>query len=122
MIKMKRAYEPAQKKDGYRVLIDRLWPRGIKKAKLIHDEWAKELAPSTELRQNFGHELSEWKKFRSLYKKELRHKEPSQKISLLVKLARHKTVTLVYSSRDEEHNDAVVLKEVLERMLNKIAG
>lgn len=120
MIKMKRAYEPAQKGDGYRVLIDRLWPRGIKKEKLVHNEWAKELAPSTELRESFGHEVSKWKKFRTQYKKELRTKEASEKISLLAKRARHKTVTLVYSARDEEHNDAVVLKEVLERIVKKL--
>ncbi|MGZ3788184.1 MAG: DUF488 domain-containing protein [Bacteriovorax sp.] len=120
MIKMKRAYEPAQKDDGYRVLIDRLWPRGIKKEKLVHDEWAKELAPSTELRQSFGHEESKWKEFRAQYKRELRHKEASEKISSLARRARRKTVTLVYSARDEEHNDAVVLKEVLERMVKKL--
>lgn len=120
MIKMKRAYEPAQKGDGYRVLIDRLWPRGIKKEKLVHNEWAKELAPSTELRESFGHEISKWKMFRTQYKKELRTKEASEKISLLAKRARRHTVTLVYSARDEEHNDAVVLKEVLERIVKKL--
>lgn len=120
MIKMKRAYEPAQKGDGYRVLVDRLWPRGIKKEKLIYNEWAKELAPSTELRQSFGHEESKWKMFRTQYKKELRTKEASEKISLLAQRALNKTVTLVYSARDEEHNDAVVLKEVLEGIVKKL--
>ena len=115
MIKTKRAYEPASHDDGYRVLIDRLWPRGIKKSDLALDEWAKELAPSAELRKGFGHDPARWKDFRTKYRKELRASAARAKIESLVKRAQSSTLTLVYGARDEEHNDAVVLKELLER-------
>jgi uncharacterized protein YeaO (DUF488 family) len=115
MIKMKRAYEPAERGDGYRVLIDRLWPRGIKKADLVLDEWAKELAPSSELRKRFGHDPNKWREFRTQYQMELRASEARAKIDELVKRAHRSNVTLIYSARDEEHNDAVVLRDVLER-------
>lgn len=114
MIKIKRAYEPADKEDGYRVLIDRLWPRGIKKSDLVLDEWAKGLAPSAELRKSFGHAPARWKAFRTRYRMELRAPAARQQIGDLAKLARRMTVTLVYSARDQEHNDAVVLKDILE--------
>jgi len=112
---MKRAYEVAEDNDGYRVLIDRLWPRGIKKSDFVLDEWAKELAPSSELRKSFGHDPSKWKEFRTRYQMELRAPEAREKIGDLVKRARRSNVTLVYSARDEDHNDAVVLKDVIER-------
>lgn len=115
MIKMKRAYESAKKTDGHRVLIDRLWPRGITKSKLILDEWAKELAPSTELRKAFGHDPSRWENFRKQYQMELRAPEARRKIESLSARAKRSSVTLVYSARDEEHNDAVVLKNMIER-------
>lgn len=115
MVRIKRAYEPAAESDGYRVLIDRLWPRGVKKTKLHLDEWAKELAPSSELRKRFGHDPSRWKEFRAKYQAELRAKSVREKIEHLAGLARKSTVTLVYSARDEQHNDAVVLKSILER-------
>jgi uncharacterized protein YeaO (DUF488 family) len=117
MIQIKRSYEPKDKKDGYRVLIDRLWPRGIKKSELPLDEWAKELAPSSELRQAFAHEAGNWREFQSKYRKELRAKAPREKIEALARRARRGTVTLVYSAKDEEHNNAVVLRQVLERKL-----
>jgi uncharacterized protein YeaO (DUF488 family) len=119
MIKMKRAYEPAARGDGYRVLIDRLWPRGIKKSDLILDEWAKELAPSADLRKQFGHDPGRWKGFRARYRLELRAKASRDKIEALARRARKSTVTLVYSARDEEHNDAVVLKGILDRAIEK---
>jgi uncharacterized protein YeaO (DUF488 family) len=115
MIKLKRAYEPAGKGDGYRVLIDRIWPRGVKKTDLPLDEWAKELAPSTELRKSFGHDPDNWPEFREKYQQELRSPAARQKMDELAGLARRSTLTLVYSARDEEHNNAVVLKRVLER-------
>jgi uncharacterized protein YeaO (DUF488 family) len=119
MIKMKRAYASADKEDGYRVLIDRLWPRGIKKSKLVLDEWAKELAPSTELRKIFGHDPAHWKEFRARYQLELRVKAAREKIETLVKRAHRAAVTLIYAARDEDFNDAVVLKHVIERAIKR---
>lgn len=119
MVKLKRAYEPASKSDGYRVLIDRLWPRGIKKADLILNEWTKELAPSTELRKSFGHDPAKWIEFRARYQLELRSRPSREKLESLAKRARQGSVTLVYSARDEEHNDAVVLKNILDRIIGK---
>lgn len=115
MIKIKRAYEPARKEDGYRVLVDRLWPRGIKKSRLPYDEWAKELAPTPELRKSFGHDPAKWKGFRAQYQLELRTPSAKKQIEALAKRARRSTVTLIYAARDEEHNHALVLKDVVDR-------
>lgn len=117
MIKIKRAYEAAEKKDGYRVLVDRLWPRGIKKEELSYDEWAKELAPSTELRKFFSHNKENWKDFISRFKKELRSKEAKDKIKEIALKAKKRNVTLIFSAKDEDCNNAVVLKEVIEKMM-----
>jgi uncharacterized protein YeaO (DUF488 family) len=114
-IRLKRAYEPASPSDGYRVLIDRLWPRGLSKQQAKLDEWEKELPPSTELRTWFGHEPSRFPEFRRRYISELRYKR--QRLSELRRRARKGTLTLVYSAHDTEHNDAVVLAEVLRRGL-----
>lgn len=119
MIQIKRAYEPFQKQDGYRVLIDRLWPRGVKKSDLILDAWEKDLAPSTELRQSFGHDPSKWVSFRKQYKSELRQAQNRQKIQGLAERGGKGMVTLIYSAKDTEHNDAVVLKSLLDRELKK---
>jgi len=116
-VRLKRAYEPATSSDGYRVLIDRLWPRGVSREHAHLDEWDRELAPSTELRQWFGHEPSRFEEFRRRYQDELRHKR--SRIAELRARARKGTLTLVYSARDAEHNDAVVLGEVLRRGLPK---
>ena len=114
-IAVKRVYEPAAKADGYRVLIDRLWPRGLKKEAVSLDQWAKELAPSTALRQWFGHDPARWDGFRHRYASELdavaEHWRP-----LAEHAAKH-PVTLLYGARDEEHNNAVVLKSYLENWL-----
>lgn len=110
-IKLKRAYERPARGDGRRILIDRLWPRGIKKANAAIDEWIKELAPSTALRKWFGHDPVRWKKFRSRYAAEV-HKHPEQ-LRRLRSLARQKPITLVYSAHDELHNDAVALRDFL---------
>jgi len=107
------------KKDGYRVLVDRLWPRGIKKEDLPFDEWLKDLAPSTELRKEFGHDHKHWKSFISAYKKELRAEKSRALIEKLAKEGSKKTVTLLYGAHDEEHNNAVVLKQVLEKEIEK---
>jgi uncharacterized protein YeaO (DUF488 family) len=116
-VRLKRAYEPAAPSDGYRVLIDRLWPRGVSRGRADLDEWGRELAPSAELRRWFGHEPRRFEEFRRRYQEELRHQRP--RITELRRRARSGTVTLVYSARDAEHNDAVVLAEVLRRGLPK---
>jgi uncharacterized protein YeaO (DUF488 family) len=110
-IRLKRAYEPASPSDGYRVLVDRLWPRGISKERARLDEWEKELPPSQELREWFGHEPSRFAEFRRRYITELRSARP--RLTELRRRASDGTLTLIYSARDTEHNDAVVLAEVL---------
>ena len=110
-IRLKRAYERPEPNDGTRILIDRLWPRGIKKTDAAIDRWLKEVAPSAELRRWFGHRPERWPEFRRRYRAELRrHPEIVEEIR---KTARAGPVTLVYAARDEAHNDAVVLKELL---------
>jgi uncharacterized protein YeaO (DUF488 family) len=110
-IYLKRAYESARRSDGYRVLIDRLWPRGVTKEGARLDEWARELGPSTALRRWFGHDPAKFAEFCRRYRRELAGQE--EKLSELRGRARRGTVTLVYSARDTEHNDAVVLADVL---------
>ena len=112
-VRLKRAYEPAARSDGYRVLIDRLWPRGVSKEQARLDEWANELAPSSELRRWFGHDPARFEAFRRRYRDELVAQEP--KLRELRRRAREGTLTLVYGARDSEHNDAVVLGELLRR-------
>ena len=110
-IRLKRAYEAASADDGVRILIDRLWPRGVTKQAAALDRWMKEIAPSSELREWFGHDPARWQEFRGRYTKELRcHKHILTELRLI---ARRRPLTLVYSARDEEHNDAVVLRKVL---------
>lgn len=110
-LKLKRAYEPAAPSDGIRILVDRLWPRGVSKAEAHLDEWLKEVAPSTELRKWFGHDPARWTEFQHRYRTELA--QHSDALDHIRNLARTHTVTLVFSARDEVHNDAVVLHEVL---------
>ena len=110
-VRLKRAYEPPAPSDGYRVLIDRLWPRGVKRESAHLDEWANELAPSAPLRRWFGHDPARFAEFRQRYIHELSAQE--DKLQALRRRAREKTVTLVYGARDTEHNDAVVLAELL---------
>jgi uncharacterized protein YeaO (DUF488 family) len=114
---LKRAYEPATPADGYRVLIDRLWPRGLSRERAKLDDWDRKLAPSTSLRQWFRHEPDRFDDFRRRYIEELRDQRP--RLTGLRRRAREGTVTLVYSAHDVEHNDAVVLAEVLRRGLPK---
>jgi uncharacterized protein YeaO (DUF488 family) len=116
-IRLKRAYEPAVPSDGYRVLIDRLWPRGLSREHAKLDEWDRDLAPSAQLRRWFGHEPSRFDDFRRRYIEELRDQRP--RLAALRRRAREGTLTLVYSAHDAEHNDAVVLAEVLRRGLPK---
>jgi uncharacterized protein YeaO (DUF488 family) len=110
-IRLKRAYEPASPSDGYRVLIDRLWPRGLSKKRARLDEWEKTLAPSSELRAWFGHDPARFREFRRRYRRELRTQE--RRLQDLRREARLRPLTLVYAARDTEHNDAVVLAEIL---------
>src|SRR4051812_23619888 len=110
-VRLKRAYDPAKPTDGYRVLIDRLWPRGISRAKADLDAWEKELSPTAELRQWFGHEPRRFEEFRRRYIEELRDQRP--RLTALRRRARTGTLTLVYSAHDTEHNDAVVIAGVL---------
>ncbi|HWJ38977.1 MAG TPA: DUF488 domain-containing protein [Sphingomicrobium sp.] len=108
---LKRAYDVPDSGDGRRILVDRLWPRGVSKAEAHIDEWLKDLAPSTELRKWFGHDPGKWDEFRRRYAKEI-HGQP-ELLAHLRDLARERPVTLVYSARDEVHNDAIVLRDVV---------
>lgn len=111
MIKLKRAYEKWAKDDGSRILVDRLWPRGVLKEKAHLDLWLKDIAPSTELRKWFGHDPKKWEGFREKYKQEL--KEKKELINQLKTLEKkHKILTLVYGAKDTEHNEAAVLVEL----------
>jgi uncharacterized protein YeaO (DUF488 family) len=112
-IKLKRAYEEPDPTDGTRILVDRLWPRGLTKAKAAIDLWLKELAPTAELRKWFAHDPKKWKGFRGRYQTELKS-HPDQ-LLLIKRKAKEGVVTLIYGARDQQHNEAVVLKEVLER-------
>jgi uncharacterized protein YeaO (DUF488 family) len=112
MLKLKRAYEPGTRSDGTRILVERLWPRGLSKATLRVDAWLKDVGPSTELRQWFSHDPDKWPRFRTRYFRELDSRPEAWRP--IVTAARRGTVTLVYSSRDTEHNNAVALKDYLQ--------
>lgn len=111
MIKLKRVYEKPDKTDGKRILVDRLWPRGISKENIKLDEWMKEIAPSDELRKWFHHEEKNWKEFKKKYLKELENKKDL--IAHIKSLSEKNTVTLLYSAKDEGQNQAVILKDLL---------
>ncbi len=112
MFKTKRAYETPEPADGFRVLVERLWPRGVSKDEAALDLWLKDVAPSPELRKWFGHDPAKWGEFRRRYSKELRHHPDA--VNLLEERAAKGPVTLVYGSRDQEHNAAVALRDFLE--------
>jgi uncharacterized protein YeaO (DUF488 family) len=116
MIYLKRAYDKASKKDGYRVLVDRLWPRGVSKAKLKIDEWPKEITPSTEIRKKFHHEKKNLKTFCVDYRKELKSPEIQEKLKELSRKGKKRSLTLVYGARDPVYNHAQVLKKAIEKM------
>lgn len=114
MIKLKRAYETSSKNDGFRILVDRLWPRGVSKEKAKLNLWMKEVAPSDDLRKWFSHDPRKWAEFKSKYIKELNDKnELLDKIKDIER--ENKAVTLVYSAKDKEHNNAVVLEDILKQ-------
>ena len=110
-LKLKRVYEPPDKNDGTRILVDRLWPRGMTKVKAGVDIWLKELAPSAELRKWFGHDPDKWTEFKKRYRTEL--EENDEQLARLGEEIKKGAVTLLYGAKDEEHNDAVVLMELL---------
>ena len=115
MIQVKRAYDETSKNDGTRFLVERLWPRGVKKEDLKVEAWLKDVAPSTELREWFQHDPSKWAEFRRRYFKELAKRQDAWRP--LVTRARRGRITLVYSAHDTEHNNAVALKEFVEQKL-----
>jgi uncharacterized protein YeaO (DUF488 family) len=112
MIHLKRVYEEPSKKDGIRVLVERLWPRGLTKERAAVDLWLKDVAPSPELRKWFGHDPARWEQFQERYRRELRKQEDA--VQLLKQKAKQGWVTLVYAARDEEHNGALALKRFLQ--------
>jgi uncharacterized protein YeaO (DUF488 family) len=117
MIKIKRAYDTASVEDGQRILVDRLWPRGVSKERASLDRWAKELAPSTELRKWFGHDPERWTEFQKRYRKELL--EYGEALNEIAKASRHRTVTLVYGAKDQGRNEAVVLLDVIQKLASE---
>jgi uncharacterized protein YeaO (DUF488 family) len=112
MIQLKRVYKAPSRKDGLRVLVERLWPRGLTKERAAVDVWLKDVAPSPELRKWFGHDKTRWEQFQERYRRELREKKDA--VRLLKAKAKEGTVTLVYAARDEEHNGALVLKRIVQ--------
>lgn len=110
-VQIARVYDIADRDQGYRVLVDRVWPRGVKKASLQLDEWCRDLAPSSELRKWFGHDSERWEEFRRRYLKEL--EDHSETLERLREVAQHQPLLLLYSARDQDHNQAVVLRELL---------
>ncbi len=121
MVQVKRAYEPASRRDGYRVLVDRLWPRGVSKDAARLDLWAKDVAPSPALRRWFGHDPARFRAFARRYSAELRAPAARAILADLTRRAALGTVTLVYGARDEEHNGAVVLRDAIEDALREHA-
>lgn len=114
MITLKRIYEPYDKKDGYRVLVDRLWPRGISKERAHLDLWLKGIAPSTELRKWFNHDPKKWSEFQKRYRAEI--KANKNDLATLKKIVKeNKTVTVLYGAKDKEHNEAIVLVEIMQK-------
>ena len=111
-VMLKRAYESPAKTDGERILVDRLWPRGLSKVNAKLDLWLKDVAPSTELRQWFGHDPEKWSEFKNRYRAELKG---NPALSELLALSRRRDITLVYAAKDQLHNEAVVLKQIIER-------
>ncbi len=114
MLSIKRAYLPAEEVDGHRVLVDRLWPRGVKRTDLNIDEWLKDVAPSTELRKWFDHRSDRWLEFSASYRAELQRPEQAAEVSRLADLAAGGVVTLIYGARSETENHAVVLKSAID--------
>lgn len=123
MIQMKRVYEPAAPDDGYRVLVERLWPRGVRKADAHLDAWEREIAPSTELRRWYGHDPGKWEAFQARYERELQVPESKAILDRLARLAREGPVTLLYASRAGDISNAAVLRRILaNREMSEVSG
>jgi uncharacterized protein YeaO (DUF488 family) len=112
MVKVKRIYDPVTADDGKRIYVDRLWPRGIRKSDAVFDEWLKEASPSSTLRKWFGHDPERWSEFKERYTREL--KDKGEIMAQLREAAQEETITLLFSAKDRSHNNAVVMKEVLD--------
>lgn len=117
MFRLKRIYEPAEADDGYRVLVERLWPRGLRKADAHLDAWAKVIAPSTDLRRWYGHDPEKWESFQQRYQQELEQPEPRQMLDELVERARTQTVTLLYATHEVGISNAEALYQLLTERL-----
>lgn len=117
-IQIKRAYQPAASSDGYRVLVDRLWPRGLTKDALPLDDWDKDLAPTTELRTWFAHDPKRWVEFQKRYREELASPAQRERLKNLLKAAGSRTLTLIYGAKDEAHTHALVLQAKLKKLEN----
>ena len=114
-IQLKRAYEDVAEKDGKRVLVDKIWPRGKSKKELKIDEWLKEIAPTTDLRKWFDHDEEKFAEFKQRYKKELKSGKQKEAFEQLQEISQKGKITLIYGAKDTKHNQAVVLKELLEK-------
>lgn len=119
MVRTKRAYAPVDPGDGRRILVDRLWPRGVSKSRVGIDEWLRDLGPSAELRVWFGHDPSRWDEFKRRYRRELSSPIRQRMMEEIARRSRHETVTLIYGSRDTRHNNAVVLQEIIDSMVEE---
>lgn len=121
MIRIKRVYDAPGKDDGERILVDRLWPRGVSREEARIVSWIKEIGPSTELRKWFGHDPTRWDEFQKRYERELHHPEKQAVLHNLADRSRRGTVTLVFGARDELHNNAMVLKHLIDGIARRVA-
>ena len=115
-VKIKRVYDAAERSDGLRILVDRLWPRGVSKEDLKYDFWNKDLAPSPALRKWFGHKVENWAQFRDSYQSELRTPEQLERMRALIHEAKGRNMTLVYAAKDPDHNHALILAQEFNRL------
>lgn len=115
-IDIRRVYDPPHKEDGLRILVDRLWPRGIRKEDLHYDLWEKDLAPTPALRKWFGHDPSRWKEFHEKYRQELSKPEVQERLKAVIKEAGKRNITLLYGARDAEHNHALILADAFKKL------
>jgi uncharacterized protein YeaO (DUF488 family) len=119
-IRIERVYDNPKEVDSFRILVDRLWPRGLRKEKIGIDLWQKDVAPSNSLRKWFGHDMKKWDEFKSKYFKELDKKSDSDAVDRIIKLAKEQnSITLLYGTKEERFNNAVALKEYLEKKITK---
>lgn len=118
LVQVKRIYEPPEASDGFRILVDRIWPRGMKKETAAIDKWLKDVSPSTDLRKWFNHEPEKWTAFSEAYREELKKSAAIDELMRYIK--KHKTITLLYSAKDEQHNQAVVLQRFIKEIMNQV--